>query len=242
MAWFAKKMKKMKKKYFLFTLFFFSLFSTKIYSQINKAIYSVIINNKEEITKSPYYSYYKTAQENSNQFTFQLNFSKDRSNFFIVDNLEIEDNSYKMVKGFSRYQGFITATKDSIFIKKEIDNETYILKEKIAYNWNLTTETKKIGNYSCYKAITNKTTKNNISIPIIAWYCPELAYQFGPNGFGNLPGLIVELQIDNVIYGLKSINFDDKTIKFKEIDLKKIISQDKYDEIIKEKMKFVLDE
>ena len=93
------------------------MFSTKIYSQINKAIYSVIINNKEEITKSPYYSYYKTAQENSNQFTFQLNFSKDRSNFFIVDNLEIEDNSYKMVKGFSRYQGFITATKDSIFIK-----------------------------------------------------------------------------------------------------------------------------
>ena len=41
---------------------------------------------------------------------------------------------------------------------------------------------------------------------------------------------------------MKSINFDDKTIKFKEIDFKKIISLDKYDEIIKEKMKFVLDE
>ena len=107
---------------------------------------------------------------------------------------------------------------------------------------NTNTENKKIGNYSCYKAITNKKTKNNNSIPIIAWYCPELAYQFGPNGYGNLPGLIVELQIDNVIYGLKSINFDDKTIKFKEIDFKKIISLDKYDEIIKEKMKFVLDE
>ena len=159
-----------------------------------------------------------------------------------MDNLEIEDSSYKMVKAFSRYQGFIAATKDSIFIKKEIDNETYILEEKTAYNWNLTTETKKIGNYSCYKAITNKKTKNNNSIPIIAWYSPEIAYQFGPNGYGNLPGLIVELQIDSVIYGLKSINFDDKTIKFKEIDFEKIISQDKYDEIIKEKMKFILDE
>jgi hypothetical protein len=57
-----------------------------------------------------------------------------------------------------------------------------------------------------------------------------------------LPGLIVELQIDKVIYGLKSINFDDKTIKFQEIDMKKVISKEKYDEIIKEKMKFILDE
>lgn len=147
-----------------------------------------------------------------------------------------------MVKAFSRYQGFIRKTKSKTFVEKEIDNQTYILEEKTEKNWILTTETKKIGSYNCYKATAEKTIKNKIIVPITAWYCPEIAYQFGPNGFGNLPGLIVELQIDNVIYGLKSINFDDKTIKFKEIDFEKIISQDKYDEIIKEKMKFILDE
>lgn len=224
------------------TLLVLSCLYSSTYAQKNKAIYSVIINNKEEITKSPYYSYYKIAQENSNQFTFHLIFSKDSSDFFINDNLEIEYHSFRMVKAFSRYQGFVRKTKSKTFIEKEIDNKTYILEEKTEYNWTLTTENKKIGNYSCYKAITNKKTKNNNSIPIIAWYSPEIAYQFGPNGYGNLPGLIVELQIDSVIYGLKSINFDDKTIKFKEIDFEKIISQDKYDEIIKEKMKFVLDE
>jgi GLPGLI family protein len=147
-----------------------------------------------------------------------------------------------MVKAFSRYQGFVRKTKSKTFIEKEIDNKTYILEEKTEYNWTLTTETKKIGSYNCYKATAEKTIKNKIIVPITAWYCPEIAYQFGPNGYGSLPGLIVELQIDNVIYGLKSINFDDKTIKFKEIDFEKTISQDKYDEIIKEKMKFILDE
>ncbi|UGS23697.1 GLPGLI family protein [Flavobacterium channae] len=226
----------------IYSLVIVLLFLTTIYSQNNKAIYSVTINNKDEITKSPYNSYYKIAQENSNQFTFQLNFSKDRSEFFIMDNLEIEYHSYRMVRAFSRYQGFTSITKDKTFIEKEIDNETYILEEKAAYNWSLTTETKKIGNYNCYKATTEKTIENKIIVPITAWYCPEIAYQFGPNGYGNLPGLIVELQIDNVIYGLKSITFDDSSIKFKEIDFKKIISKEKYEEIIKEKMKFILDE
>ena len=233
----------MNKIFFFFVLNFILFFLCPIYSQINKAVYSVSINNKEDVDKtSPYNSYYKIAQENSNQFTFHLIFSKDSSDFFINDNLEIEYHSFRMVKAFSRYQGFIRKTKSKTFVEKEIDNQTYILEEKTEKNWILTTETKKIGSYNCYKATAEKTIKNKIIVPITAWYCPEISYQFGPNGFGNLPGLIVELQIDNVIYGLKSINFDDKTIKFKEIDFEKIISQDKYDEIIKEKMKFILDE
>ena len=233
----------MNKIFFFFVLNFIQFFLCPIYSQINKAVYSVSTNNKEDVDKtSPYNSYYKIAQENSNQFTFHLIFSKDSSDFFINDNLEIEYHSFRMVKAFSRYQGFIRKTKSKTFVEKEIDNQTYILEEKTEKNWILTTETKKIGSYNCYKATAEKTIKNKIIVPITAWYCPEIAYQFGPNGFGNLPGLIVELQIDNVIYGLKSINFDDKTIKFKEIDFEKIISQDKYDEIIKEKMKFILDE
>lgn len=233
----------MNKLFNSFMLAFCLMFMCPIYSQINKAVYSVTINNKEDIDKtSPYNSYYKIAQENSNQFTFNLVFSKDSSDFFINDNLEIEYHSFRMVKAFSRYQGFIRKTKSKTFVEKEIDNKTYFLEEKTVCNWTLTTETKKIGSYNCYKATAEKTIKNKIIVPITAWYCPEIAYQFGPNGYGNLPGLIVELQIDNVIYGLKSINFEDNTIKFKEIDLKKIISQDKYDEIIKEKMMFILDE
>ena len=66
------------------TLLVLSCLYSSTYAQKNKAIYSVIINNKEEITKSPYYSYYKIAQENSNQFTFHLIFSKDRSDFLLM--------------------------------------------------------------------------------------------------------------------------------------------------------------
>ena len=66
------------------TLLVLSCLYSSTYAQKNKAIYSAIINNKEEITKSPYYSYYKIAQENSNQFTFHLIFSKDSSDFLLM--------------------------------------------------------------------------------------------------------------------------------------------------------------
>ena len=67
------------------TLLVLSCLYSSTYAQKNKAIYSVSINNKEDIDKtSPYNSYYKIAQENSNQFTFHLIFSKDSSNFLLM--------------------------------------------------------------------------------------------------------------------------------------------------------------
>lgn len=135
----------MKHLILLFSLLLFSLIPVTFYSQANKAIYTITLENyNEEISNSPYYSYYKTAQENSNQFTFQLNLSKNRSDFFIVDNLEIENNSFRLVKAFSRYQGGISVYKNSLYIQKEIDNKTFILKENFEFEWNLTSETKKL--------------------------------------------------------------------------------------------------
>ncbi len=235
----------MKKIIFTAILFQYLLINTTIVAQTNKAIYSVTIQNDKEVKGTPIENFYITAQENSSLFNFQLNFSKKESDFFMVQNLEVEYQSFNFVKGFSKYQGFTSIRENMSYVEKEIDAKSYILKSEFNPVWNLTTETKKIDNYICNKATSQKTFKFDTTertLQITAWYCPEIPYQFGPNGYGNLPGLIVELQIDKVIYGLKSIYFDDKTIKFQEIDVKKVISKEKYDEIIKEKMKFILDE
>lgn len=88
--------------------------------------------------------------------------------------------------------------------------------------WKLTEETKKILGYTCYKA-TRKTaaprmmmrsisiggpnpgdtTKSNTpattpkEIEIVAWYTNDIVTPAGPENYGLLPGLILEIDVDN---------------------------------------------
>lgn len=74
--------------------------------------------------------------------------------------------------------------------------------------WQLHNETKKIGNFNCYKATTIKEVKGRnglIKTPIEAWYTLELAIPFGPVGFNGLPGLIVELTMRKYKYTIQKI-------------------------------------
>lgn len=68
---------------------------------------------------------------------------------------------------------------------------------KEEFNWNITKETKQIGDYLCYKAITSETFyRSNSSArneQIIAWFTPSIPVNFGPLHYVGLPGLILEL-------------------------------------------------
>lgn len=80
--------------------------------------------------------------------------------------------------------------------------------------WNLTNQTKIIGDYTCLKAFKEIEFFGNDGIKKItveAWYSPKIPLPTGPMGFGGLPGLIVELEYANFVYYLKSLsmNLDD---------------------------------
>jgi GLPGLI family protein len=63
--------------------------------------------------------------------------------------------------------------------------------------------------------------------PIIAWYCPKLPFSYGPIGYGNLPGLILQLQVRNVVYGVSKIDFDaDNLPDYSILKKGEIISED----------------
>ncbi|MEN9489527.1 MAG: hypothetical protein RL494_1792, partial [Bacteroidota bacterium] len=74
-----------------------------------------------------------------------------------------------------------------------------IVDRKVLQEWTLTNENKLISGYKCYKATTpvfksDGTKKTDLSSLVTAWYCPEIPTKMGPNGYGDLPGLILELQ------------------------------------------------
>ncbi len=80
--------------------------------------------------------------------------------------------------------------------------------------WDLVNETKKVGQFNCFKATTIRKTRNaagTFKKTVVAWYTIDLPFPHGPIGYGGLPGLIVELSYENASYILKSIDLKPKS-------------------------------
>lgn len=98
---------------------------------------------------------------------------------------------------------------DQIFEQEqEIMGKEFLVKDVLEpAEWELTGETKKIGNYTAQKASysrivdsqrfsTGMTEMENVkdTIQVTAWFTPEIPVPHGPENFFGLPGLILELQ------------------------------------------------
>lgn len=156
--------------------------------------------------------------------TFTLNFNRFESIYFEEQKLETpkpESNGFtlKMVRsGESKNYKNI---KDKIEISEEdfFGKEFLVTDSLQPLNWQMGTETKKIGEYNCYKATAiipaskkktedkeerKKEDKNSIlqfsnsddkpkDKLITAWYTPEIPIGQGPANYWGLPGLILEV-------------------------------------------------
>ena len=88
------------------------------------------------------------------------------------------------------------------------------------YKWEITTETKIIDGYKCYKAITtyediyNPYKDRKLVFNPVVWFTPDIPASFGPKGLDGLPGLILEGSINGKKYLYASkIEFEYKKIK-----------------------------
>jgi GLPGLI family protein len=106
------------------------------------------------------------------------------------------------------------ATNESLVQKESFDKLFLITVDACNQKWEMKNESRKIGPFNCFKATTNKITRNSSGTfkkTVVAWYTTELPFPFGPIGYGRLPGLIVELTYENVVYCLKKIDLSPKT-------------------------------
>lgn len=121
---------------------------------------------------------------------------------------------------FSRVSNELYKTLDDVNIK--VDND---------FNWTLLDDSKTIDNYVCYKAICTisfKTRHGNTGTrEITAWYTPQINFNYGPNGYMGLPGLILELEYNKTKLVAKKIEFFKEEIKI-YIPNNKVITQDEF--------------
>lgn len=133
------------------------------------------------------------------------------------------------------------------------DKEFLIVDSLQKFDWKLEKETKKIGNYTCYKAVAvlksaeeSEEEKADKTVflgepkdtKIIAWYAPEIPVSHGPGAYWGLPGLILEVNdgITTLLCSKIVLNSKDKT-EIKAPKKGKKVSAAEYRKIEEEKAK-----
>jgi len=77
-------------------------------------------------------------------------------------------------------------------MRTEAFGKLFLIKDPLSkIDWELTGETKSIGNYTCYEA---KYTRKEDGLLVTAWYTPQIPISTGPDKFWGLPGLILEIR------------------------------------------------
>lgn len=211
------------------------------------ATYGLYITVDEEVMKADKkYGYIQKAIDVSRQLEYKLVFKGKEANFYQQKNDSLDKISVNMANSLSEvskniYINLNTNTlineinADGLLVKK---NE-FVVKDSISNNWEITNESKLIGEYLCYKATTTKKvqkTDREVIETVTAWFCPALPYSFGPSKYAGLPGLILELQEKNIVFVIKSIRLNNNEEYVITIPTaKKEISQAEYNKIINER-------
>jgi GLPGLI family protein len=142
--------------------------------------------------------------------------------------------------------------------KTELMGKVFLIKDNLeAYDWELTGETKNIGNYTCYKAVYEKE-EEDIQIDMIdgevkeekvtkkrtlvVWYTTDVPISNGPNNYGGLPGLILEVNDGDLTIVCSELVLNPKEAKeIKEPVKGKIVTREKFSKISLEKTKEMME-
>lgn len=219
-------------------IIFFILITIKFYGQINSGeiTYQLSIGYDKQLFEDKQLKpILEKAQNGSKQITKSLIFNIESSLFTI--NKGIDDENTYLAKAFTGGNNiYYTELKNDTIIK-QVDNNygQYVINYLQKKDWLLTEEIKLIDNYLCYKATSQLiiiNSKGTFKYPITAWYCPSIPFNYGPNGYNGLPGVILELQERNVSYGAVKIELNETNIKISKPNRGKNISEEEYNKII----------
>lgn len=215
--------------------------------------------NQEGITDKMQEELQKRLQK-MNQKTFFLEFDKFTSVYEEEEQLEapkpqVGGNNVMVMSfgGSGNGSIYFKNIQEKRFVNQtEIMSKAFLVKDSLPkYNWELSSETKNIGNYTCYKATFSREVEN-VSMSLVngeskevktketkvttAWYTLQVPISNGPSEYQGLPGLILEINDGtNLIVCTEIVLNPSESIKIDEPEKGKIVSQSEYNEIQREK-------
>ena len=192
--------------------------------------------------------------------TYKLTFNKEESIYKEEEQLEAP-KPQGMVMVMVETGGsdvMYKNTKENRYTNQnESFSKVFLIQDELKkIDWVLGSETKNIGDYTCYKATykrevevmesgisinKDKEFDNKVElkeIEVVAWYTPQIPVNSGPGNYYGLPGLILEVNDDSQsIMCSKIVLNPESKVKIAEPTKGKKITQEKYDAIMDKKMK-----
>ncbi|AUC85672.1 GLPGLI family protein [Polaribacter sp. ALD11] len=219
------------------------LFSTFVCFSQGRITYSVSFNgpdfSKLEKKKVPKerIDRIKKAIRDSKDVEALLLFNNKESLYYVKE--DMKNDSKKAINYTKLFAGnnekFYQNYNDKDFFYQTGVLGDLMLVEMPPIKWKLTQETKKVGNYICYKAI-NLDSKDQKTI---AWYTQEIPVRYGPKKYFGLPGLILELQeSSNFTFTAIKIELNIKDIEIEKPKGLKKLTAEEYKELIKKNSPF----
>jgi len=198
--------------------------------------------------------------------TYVLNFNKIASTYKEEESLGAPGQGNGrfggMMSSFSGGLRYKNIKEGIVLEEKEFFGKKFLISDTgTKPEWKLGSETKKIGNYICYKAIltkkidptsfssfrgrnqNNDTKKDSTQvvipkeIQVIAWYTPQIPVSQGPGEYWGLPGLILEINEGrSTVLCTEIILNPSEKVELKAPKKGKKVTRVAYNKIIKKKM------
>ena len=268
-------MKKLLVLLFVTSLSYSQEFQGRAY-YFSKTIFSADLKEENSESKKQDPAFEKALQEalkEASEKSYLLTFNKSECIYEQEQQLEkpkAASGEMQISVSISSSEGrkYINAKNKTSSIEDAILGKEFIIVENIEKpDWKLVDETKKIGDYTCFKAkltipVSDKQKKEyeeflkkeeiksslfKMEEPkekiITAWYTPEIPVSFGPNNYWGLPGLILEINEPETIILCSKVVLNTKektTIKVPNNGIK--VSQKEFDAIQKKKYDSMKDE
>ena len=195
---------------------------------------------------------------------YVLSFNKEESVFTEEDQLDaISGATDSWGKNFAPGKQYKNVKTNTQLQQQEFYGKKFLVKDVLQpIEWSLESETKQIGNYSCFKAtaliptdeltwysfswdkLRNTTESDSTQVKDVkmtqveAWYTPQIPVRHGPLDYWGLPGLILEVSADNTtMLCSKLVLNPDEVIEIIAPTKGKEVSKTEYQDIITKKMK-----
>ena len=154
---------------------------------------------------------------------YVLEFNSIESTYKQIEKLEAEGQGYNWMANYvgENIGKIYKNAQDKISINEtEMMGKFFLVTENLENSkWKMSGESKKIGQYTCYKATYTKQVEEKVfsfgswnqtngtnqskkpkkmrDVEVVAWFTPEIPVSSGPSWYQGLPGLILEVSDDD---------------------------------------------
>lgn len=186
-------------------------------------------------TYKRYASFTQQIVEAQKQVDYTLTFKAGTSNYYAEEILGKEMGLVNKIQGVTGLF-YNNIYNDERFQEMEIGGRSFIIQSEPT-DWEITGETRMISGYMCRKAVATNTETSSRSgkthvRELVAWFAPEIPIPFGPEGYGGLPGLILEMNIGRDYFYATHVNLGNEDVEIRKPSKGQLVSEEEYDAIM----------